>query len=53
MTLFNSVNGGTATQIGTATVGPGGTWSTGVILSGNGSHSIVAQDTDAAGNLGS
>ena len=53
MTLFDSVNGGTATQIGTATVGPGGTWSTGVILSGNGSHSIVAQDTDAAGNLGS
>ena len=53
VTLFDSVNGGTATQIGTATVGPGGTWSTGVILSGNGSHSIVAQDTDAAGNLGS
>ena len=52
VTLFDSVNGGTATQIGTATVGPGGTWSTGVVLSGNGSHSIVAQDTDAAGNFG-
>ena len=52
VTLFDSVNGGTATQIGTATVGAGGAWSTSVILSGNGSHSIVAQDTDAAGNPG-
>jgi hypothetical protein len=52
VTLFDSVNGGTATQIGTATVGAGGAWSTSVILSGNGSHSIVAKDTDAAGNLG-
>ena len=52
VTLFDSVNGGPATQIGTATVGAGGTWSTSVTLSGNGSHSIVAQDTDTAGNLG-
>jgi hypothetical protein len=36
----------------TATV-VGGSWSTSVTLSGNGTHSIVAQDTDAAGNTGS
>src|SRR6202007_889481 len=41
------------TQIGTATVGSGGAWSTSVTLSGQGSHSIVAKDTDAAGNTGS
>ncbi|HEY7844689.1 MAG TPA: Ig-like domain-containing protein, partial [Bradyrhizobium sp.] len=52
VTLFDSVNGGPAAQIGTATVGSGGAWSTSVVLSGNGSHSIVAQDTDAAGNPG-
>ena len=52
VTLFDSVNGVTATQIGTATVGSGGAWSTSVTLSGNGTNSIVAQDTDAAGNLG-
>jgi hypothetical protein len=52
VTLFDSVNGGAATQIGTATVGTGGAWSTSVTLSGNGSHSIAAKDTDAAGNLG-
>ena len=39
-------------QIGTATVGSGGTWSTSITLSGDGSHSIVAKDTDAAGNIG-
>ena len=51
VTLFDTVNGVT-TQIGTATV-VGGAWSTTVTLPGNGSHSIVAQDTDAAGNVGS
>ena len=49
--LFDTVNGVT-TQIGTATVS-GGNWSTTVTLSGNGANSIVAQDTDAAGNTGS
>ncbi len=44
-------NGGT-TAIGTATVGSGGVWTTTVTLSGDGAHSIVAQDTDAAGNTG-
>jgi len=29
-----------------------GSWSTGVTLLGNGTHSIVAKDTDAAGNIG-
>ena len=38
--------------IGTTTVGANGSWSTIVALSGNGTHSIVAQDTDAAGNTG-
>ena len=51
VTLLDTVNGVT-TQIGTATVGNGGAWSTTVTLSGNGTHSIVAQDTDAAGNTG-
>ena len=49
MTLFDN---GSATALGTATVGSDGTWSTNVTLSGNGSHSIVAKDTDAAGNTG-
>ena len=51
VTLFDTVNGVT-TQVGTAAVGSGGAWSTSVTLSGNGTHSIVAQDTDAAGNTG-
>ena len=51
VTLFDTVNSVT-TQIGTATV-VGGAWSTTVTLSGNGAHSIVAQDTDTAGNVGS
>ena len=51
VTLFDTVNGIT-TQVGTAAVGSGGAWSTSVTLSGNGTHSIVAQDTDAAGNTG-
>src|SRR5262249_37737455 len=49
---FDSVNGGPPVQIGTATV-VAGAWSANVVLSGNGTHSIVAEDTDAAGNLGS
>lgn len=51
VTLFDTINGVT-TQIGMATVGSDGAWSTNVTLSGNGSHSIVAQDTDAVGNTG-
>ncbi len=51
VTLLDTVNGVT-TQIGTATVGSGGAWTTSVTLSGDGAHSIVAQDTDAAGNTG-
>ncbi|HLG85041.1 MAG TPA: Ig-like domain-containing protein [Bradyrhizobium sp.] len=39
------------TQVGTATVGSDGSWSTSVALS-EGSNSIVAKDTDAAGNTG-
>ena len=51
MTLYDTLNGVTS-QIGTATVGSGGVWSTSVTLSGDGAHSIVAKDTDAAGNTG-
>ncbi len=40
-------------KIGTATVKPDGTWTTTVTLSGTGTHSIVAEDTDANGNTGS
>jgi ABC-type iron transport system FetAB ATPase subunit len=40
------------TLIGTATVGNGGAWSTSVTLAGDGTHSIVAKDTDPAGNTG-
>jgi VCBS repeat-containing protein len=50
VTLFDN---GSTTALGTASVGSGGVWSTSVTLSGNGSHSIVAKDTDAAGNTGS
>ncbi len=50
VTLFDTFNSVT-TQIGTATV-VGGAWSATVTLPGNGTHSIVAQDTDAAGNTG-
>ena len=39
-------------QIGTAPV-TNGSWSTGITLAGDGSHGIVAKDTDAAGNTGS
>src|SRR4029077_5472593 len=41
-----------ATVVGTAIVQSNGSWNTSVTLSGNGSHSIVAKDTDAAGNTG-
>ncbi|WP_426442221.1 hypothetical protein [Bradyrhizobium genosp. P] len=51
VTLFEIANGVT-TKLGVATVGSDGTWSTSVTLSGSGSHSIVVQDTDAAGNTG-
>jgi hypothetical protein len=50
VTLFDTFDG-VATQIGTAAV-VGGSWSTSVTLSGYGNHSIVADDTDAAGNTG-
>ena len=49
VTLYD--NGG-ATPIGTATVGTGGSWSTTITLS-QGSNSLVAKNTDAAGNVGS
>ena len=51
VTLFDTLNGVTK-EVGTAPVGAGGNWSTTVTLSGNGAHSIVAQDTDVAGNTG-
>ena len=40
------------TQIATATAGADGAWSTSVTLTGDGSHSLTAKDTDAAGNTG-
>ena len=49
VTLFDN---GSAAALGTAIVQSNGSWSTLVTLSGNGSHSIVAQDTDTAGNTG-
>ncbi len=49
VTLFDN---GSATPLGTAIVQGDGSWSTSVTLSGNGTHSIVAKDTDAAGNAG-
>ena len=51
VTLFDTLNGVTS-QIGTASVGSGGAWSTSVTLTGEGAHSIVAKDTDAVGNIG-
>src|SRR5262249_41142205 len=50
-TVFLYDNGG-ATAIGSATVADDGSWATSVTLAGDGSHSIVAKDTDAAGNTG-
>ena len=49
VTLFDN---GSAMPLGSATVASDGSWSASVTLSGNGSHSIVAEDTDAAGNTG-
>src|SRR5258706_643394 len=49
VTLFDN---GSTTALGTAIVQSDGSWSTSVTLSGNGTHSIVAKDTDAAGNTG-
>ncbi|MCJ2131308.1 beta strand repeat-containing protein [Methylobacterium sp. E-045] len=40
------------TVLGTATVGSDGHWSTRITLSGDGTHTVVASDTDAAGNTG-
>jgi hypothetical protein len=39
--------------LGTASVQGDGTWKTTVTLSGDGTHTIVAQDTDVAGDIGS
>ena len=50
-TTVSLYDNGAATPIGTATVGVGGAWSTTVTLSSV-SNSIVAEDTDAAGNTG-
>ena len=50
-TIYLYDNGST-TAIGSATVGSGGAWSTSVTLSGSGTHSIVAKNTDIAGNTG-
>ena len=47
--LFDNAS---TTVLGTAIVQNDGSWSTSVTLSGNGSHSIVAKDTDTAGNTG-
>ena len=44
---------GSATALATATIGAGGAWSTSVTLPGNGINSLVAEDTDLAGNTGS
>ena len=49
VTLFDNDS---TTALGTALVQNDGSWSTSVTLSGNGSHSIVAKDTDPAGNTG-
>ncbi len=49
VTLFDN---GSTTALGTAIVQNNGNWSTSVTLSGDGNHSIVAKDTDVAGNTG-
>ncbi len=48
VTLYDN---GSATALGTATVQSNGTWSTSVTLT-SGQNSIVAKDTDLAGNTG-
>jgi hypothetical protein len=53
VSLFDSYNGGPATEIGTAVVGANGLWTApNLTLVGDGVHSITAQDTDTAGNSG-
>jgi hypothetical protein len=49
VTLYDN---GSTTPLATATLGSNGSWSTSVTFSGDGTHSIVAEDTDAAGNTG-
>jgi Ca2+-binding RTX toxin-like protein len=51
-TSIKLYDNGSATVLGTAVVQSDGSWSTSVTMSGDGAHSIVAQDTDAAGNIG-
>jgi hypothetical protein len=41
-----------STVLGTAVVQSDGTWSKSVTLTGDGTHTLTAQDTDAAGNTG-
>ena len=47
VTLFDGTN-----SLGTVTVQPDGSWSKSIALIGDGSHTLTAQDTDAAGNTG-
>jgi hypothetical protein len=47
VTVFEGKN-----NLGTATVDGSGHWQTSVVLTGDGVHSLVAKDTDAAGNTG-
>jgi hypothetical protein len=42
-----------AIQVGTAEVQGDGTWTSDVMLTGDGAHTLTATDTDAAGNIGS
>ena len=49
-TLVTLYDGTTA--LGTATVHANGSWSDTITLTGNGTHTLTAQDTDAAGNTG-
>jgi hypothetical protein len=54
VTLYdNNVQIGTATVVAPTTAGAPSTWATTVTLTGDGTHSITASDTDAAGNIGS
>ena len=39
-------------SVGSGMVGPGGLWTATAILTGDGSHSLTASVTDAAGNIG-
>jgi hypothetical protein len=52
-TTVDLYDNGSTTPLAIATVQADGSWSTNVTLVGDGSHSIVAEDTDAAGNIGS